>query len=99
MFLGARTSGSFKTKSYGAIDLSMTYKLEMDVKGDSIPSVVVNGNVVSDTDWHLDTTPYSFPDRRIIWTWLPRILSNYVDVECAVSGDVKVYGLRGYQSK
>jgi len=99
LFLGARTSGSFKTKSYGAIDLTMMYKLEMDIEGDSIPNVVINGNIVSDTDWHLDETPYSFPGRRIIWTWLPQILSNYVEIECEVSGDVKAFGLRGFQKK
>jgi hypothetical protein len=99
LFLGARSSGSFKTKGFGSMDLSMNYKLEMDIEGESIPSVAVNGNVVSDTAWHLDDTPYSFAGRRIVWTWLPRILSNYFEIECDVSGDVKVNGFRGYQSK
>jgi hypothetical protein len=99
LFLGARSSGSFKTKSFGSMDLSMNYKLEMDIEGESIPSVAVNGNVVSDTAWHLDDTPYPFAGRRIVWTWLPQILSNYFEIECDVSGDVKVNGFRGYQSK
>ena len=95
MFNGARSSGKFKTKDFGGFDLTNTTKLELDIEGDTVPKVWVNGNVLSDTAWHADETLYSFPGRRVVWCHLPRIQSNYVNFEVEVSGDCRVYGLRG----
>ncbi len=95
MFAGVAGQGSFKTKDWGGFDATQTYKLEMDVEGSTIPRVIVNGNTVSGTSWHDDDTLYSQGDRRIVWTHLPRVQGNFVNVECEVTGDAKVRGLRG----
>ena len=95
MFNGVRSSGKLKTKDFGGFEMTIATKLELDIDGDTIPTLLVNGNVTSDTDWHCDQTYDSFPARRVVWMHLPRIISNYVNIELEVTGDCRVYGIRG----
>jgi hypothetical protein len=94
MFIGIRDGGSFRTKLWGGFDASMRTKFELDMEGDSLPDLVIDGNISSDSEWHSETTPASFEGRRIIWTYLPRILSDYVDVEVRFTGDITAFGYR-----
>ena len=95
LFDGVEGEGRFTTKKWGSPDMSQMVKLELDIEGDTIPEVVINGDVMTGTIWHPDETAYSYPGRRIVWTHLPRIMSNFIDVGVKVSGGCRVRGIRG----
>lgn len=97
LFTGARVAGSLKTKKFGGFDSSCTYKMEIDYAGDSIPTVIVNGNVMSDVKEHEATIPYSYPDRRVLWVYLPRLTNNYVEAEIGMVGNAEVFGFRFFK--
>ena len=99
MFTGRRAGGRLTTKHF---DVSRVDEISgkvrkairaiLDVEGDTVPTVWVNGNLQADVLGHADDSATTRRGRRIVWVPLPRLNNQVVSLTMDTSGDITIYG-------
>lgn len=92
LFTGSRAGGRLTTKHFGNTLQYKAVRVNLDIEGDTIPTVWVNGNRQSDYAGHPDESPTTDRDRRVVRVSVPRLNNQYVNLSLETTGDVKVYG-------
>ena len=93
LFTGRRAGGKLSTKHYGDGIQAKAIKAVLDIEGDTVPTVWLNGNQQSDYIGHGDESPTTARLRRRVWVSLPRYNNQYVYLTLETTGDLKVYGI------
>jgi hypothetical protein len=92
LFSGAPVGGYLTTKTFGGLDESRSYRVILDVEGESLPTVSINGVRQSDIGAHQETAPNGYTTRRLIRLPIPRLSNPFFTMTIATSGDLTVYG-------
>jgi hypothetical protein len=93
MFTGRRAGGRMSTKHFDLGGQKKAIKAVLDVEGDTIPTVFLNGNRQSDYLGHYDESPTADRLRRKVWVSLPRYNNQVVYLTLETTGDIKIYGV------
>lgn len=93
LFTGRRAGGRLSTKHYGDGSQNKATRAVLDIEGDTVPTVWLNGNRQSDYIGHVDESPTTDRLRRRVWVSIPRYNNQYVYLTLETTGDIKVYGI------
>jgi hypothetical protein len=99
MFSGVRAGGRLTTKHFAASSVDersgavrKSIRATLDIEGDTIPTVWVNGNLQADVLGHADDSATTRRGRRKVWVSLPRLNNQFVSLSLETTGDIQVYG-------
>ena len=93
LFAGVRRGGRLRSKQYGNNMQMKSVRAVIDMEGETVPTLWVNGNRQSDTDGHDEETRHGeFGVRKLARISIPRLNNQYVELMWEVTGDVDVHG-------
>jgi hypothetical protein len=92
LFAGQRAGGRIRSKSFGNRLQGKSVRVKVDMVGDTVPTLWINGNRQSDQDGHSEPFRVTESGRKIAWISVPRLNNQFVELQFDTTGDVQIYG-------
>lgn len=92
LFSGTRSGGRLKSKHFGNKLQGRAVRVRLDMEGETVPTLWINGNRQSDTDGHSELARPSEYGRKIALISVPKLNNQFVELQFDTTGDVRIYG-------